>query len=73
MKKIKKNEPDFYREFTEHNKPGAWGDLSKEIGYDIRVYMLTEEQNFQCAYTEIRLEPEDSHTDHLKNKVFSQD
>lgn len=34
----------------------------------MRTHMLMEEQNFQCAYTEIRLEPEQSHIDHFKKK-----
>ncbi len=68
MKKINKNEPDFYKEFAEQNKPRSWGDLSGKLGYDIREYMLKEEQNFQCAYTEIHLDPADSHVDHFRKQ-----
>ncbi len=68
MKKINKKEPDFFRRFLSRNTPESWGELSIEIGFDVRTYMLMEEQNFQCAYTEIRLEPEKSHIDHFKKK-----
>jgi len=30
--------------------------------------MLREEQNFQCAYTEIHLDPEDSHVDRFRKQ-----
>jgi len=32
MKKINKNEPNFYKEFTEQNKPRSWEALSKKSG-----------------------------------------
>jgi uncharacterized protein (TIGR02646 family) len=68
MKKINKSEPAFYQDYISRNKPGKWKQLSFDIGFDMRTYMLMEEQNFQCAYTEIRLEPEQSHIDHFKKK-----
>jgi hypothetical protein len=60
MKKVNKSEPAFYQDYISRNKPGKWKQLSFDIGFDMRTYMLMEEQNFQCAYTEIRLEPEQS-------------
>jgi uncharacterized protein (TIGR02646 family) len=70
MKKINKKQPDFYKAFLEKNTPRSWETLTREIGYDIRRHMLTEEQNFQCAYTETRLDPSSgqSHTDHFKKQ-----
>ena len=70
MKKINKNEPDFYKEFAEQDKPRSWGDLSREIGYDVRKYMLEEEQHFQCAYTEVHIDPDpgNSHVDHFRKQ-----
>lgn len=82
MKKINKREPEFFKSYIVKNKPIDWGALSKEIGYDIRDYMLSgsepdkkninvneSEQNFQCAYTEIDIEPErNSHIDHFKKQ-----
>ena len=68
MKKINKSEPVFYQNYISGNKPQTWKQLSFDIGFDMRTYMLMEEQNFQCAYTEIRLEPEQSHIDHFKKK-----
>jgi len=68
MKKIDKIEPDFYQKYTSRNRPESWNQMSFDIGFDMRTYMLLEEQNFQCAYTEIRIEPEQSHIDHFKKK-----
>jgi uncharacterized protein (TIGR02646 family) len=68
MKKIDKNEPDLFINYLKKNKPQSWGILSKAIGNDIRSYMLAEEQNCQCAYTEIRLSPGSSHVDHFRKQ-----
>ena len=50
MKKINKIEPDFYQNYISANKPDTWKQVSFDIGFDMRTYMLMEEQNFQCAY-----------------------
>ncbi len=68
MKKINKSEPDFYKNSLKEFKPKKWGDVPNK--FDIRVYMLCEEQNFQCAYTEQRIEPENSHIDHYIKQSF---
>jgi len=70
MKKIDRKEPAFYGDYIISKKPESWDELSKDIGYDVRVYMLMKEQNYQCAYTEIYIEPEDSHIDHFKKQSF---
>jgi len=68
MRKINKKEPDFYKELIKSNKPEKWNDIQNKT--DIRIYMLSEEQNFQCAYTEQRIELETSHTDHYIKQSF---
>lgn len=68
MKQIAKQEPQFFREFVEQNSPQLWEEISRKIGHDVRTYMLKKEQNFQCAYTETRVEPENSHIDHFKKQ-----
>lgn len=68
MRKINKSEPDFYKGQIKNNKPRRWEDIQNKT--DIRLYMLCEEQNYQCAYTETRLEPETSHTDHYIKQTF---
>ena len=76
MKKIEKNEPQF---FSDYPKPHSWGELSKKIGWNIRIFILSglteetevsAEQNFQCAYTETDIEPEgiSSHIDFSQAK-----
>ncbi|MGB1205260.1 MAG: retron system putative HNH endonuclease [Chitinophagales bacterium] len=68
MKKIDKSEPSLFTDFIKKEKPKIWADFN--IGYDTRSYMLCDEQNFQCAYTEIAIEPENtsSHIDHFRKK-----
>lgn len=75
MKRIVRTEPDFYKKFREKNKPRPWEDLSKEIGYEVREYMLSEEQNSQCAYTETALGPDpgNSHVDHFRKQSLFAD
>jgi len=68
MKQINKKEPEFYKLFLSENSPELWEKLSLKIGYNVRNYMLMEEQNFQCAYTELRIEPEESHIDHFRKR-----
>jgi uncharacterized protein (TIGR02646 family) len=72
MKPISKKEPPFYRDFIKQNSPTEWSDVSLSIGYELRMLMLMEEQNYQCAYTEIRVEPEDSHIDHFRKQSLFQ-
>jgi len=73
MKNIIKLEPTEFRQFIEKNNPQTWGEVSTEIGDNLRKYMLRHEQNFQCAYTEIRIENDStvSHIDHFhKQSMF---
>lgn len=85
MKKIIKKEPKFFKDFIKRTRPEKWSEVSHAIGYDIRTYMLygqetnkenrktnNSEQNFQCAYTEINIEPESniSHIDHFRKQEF---
>jgi hypothetical protein len=57
VKLIPKQQPEFYQEFLEQNSPTEWSEVSRSIGYELRMHILMEEQNYQCAYTEIRVEP----------------
>jgi len=68
MKRIDKKEPDFYHETLFKSKPEKWEDLPNRS--ELRIYMITYEQNFQCAYTEVRIEPESSHVDHYIKQSF---
>ena len=83
MKKILKNQPQFFIDYLIKKKPNTWGELSKEVRHNVRIYMLSgmypddtetipSEQNFQCAYTELNLESSNSHVDHfLKQSISS--
>ncbi len=72
MKQITKTEPQIYGDFITQNSPPEWGDVSKAIGYDLRMHLLIKEQNYQCAYTELRVEPEDTHIDHFRKQSLFQ-
>lgn len=85
MKKITKVEPKFFTSYFEKERPETWEELSRAIGYDIRTYMLSgispdgeeinpSEQNYQCAYTELDIEPEgsSSHVDHFRKQSMFQ-
>jgi uncharacterized protein (TIGR02646 family) len=69
VKFINKAEPDFYKEFIRTNEPQQWLELSP-IREKLRDYMLTEEQNHQCGYTELRIHSGNtsSHIDHFKKQ-----
>jgi uncharacterized protein (TIGR02646 family) len=71
VRHINKQEPDFYTKFISSEKPKNWDDFS--IGVELRRYMLENEQNSQCAYTELRLNETNrsSHIDHFKRKHSS--
>ena len=69
MKHIAKQEPQIYRDFIEKHSPAEWGDVSQVIGYDLSMHMLMEEQNCQCAYPELHVEPESAHIDHFRKKA----
>ena len=86
MKRIIKHEPSFFTEYLHNNKPNTWEELSRAIGKDIRIYILSgtytddtneklpSEQNYQCAYTEVRVEPDSnsSHIDHFyKRQLYT--
>ncbi len=80
MKRIIKKEPAFFSNYISNKKTTSWQELSRDIGNDVRVYMLSgmtpdnceccSEQNYQCAYTELNIEPEAtySHIDHFKKR-----
>ena len=53
MKKINKNEPDFYKEFAEQNKPRSWRDVREKIGYDVREYMGNDLRKYILSAIEL--------------------
>jgi len=80
MKKINKQEPAFFSEFFQKYKPKIWDDIAN-IREEMRAYMLSglsndpnteehNEQNYQCAYTEKRIDSDNtsSHIDHFKKR-----
>ena len=71
MKKINKTEPDFYKEYIKKNKPSCFEDFNNYgIRSEMRQYMLSNEQNHQCAYTEVNINADNSHIDHFKKQEF---
>lgn len=76
MRNIIKQEPEFFTKFIK-SFSGDWAECSKEIGYQIREYILNNstEQMGQCAYTELALQPDSksSHIDHLLKREYYPD
>ena len=76
MQKITKQEPEFFTKFIK-SFSGDWSECSKEIGFQIREYILhnSSEQMGQCAYTELALQPDSksSHIDHLLKREYYPD
>ncbi len=77
MRKINKGEPlASFSSFVERRKPTKWEDLHDEpnLSYDMRLYMLCNEQNCLCGYSEIPLKPEkeSSHIDHFVKREHDQ-
>jgi uncharacterized protein (TIGR02646 family) len=57
-------------DFIQNNNPQNWDALDVAVRTNTRKYILEEEQENQCAYTELPLEYEknNSHIEHLKRK-----
>ncbi len=75
MKRIIKKEPEFFQKYIHDIVPKDWAILSKDIGFNIREYILkgdngASEQNNQCAYTELAIKPDlsNSHIDHYRKR-----
>ncbi len=68
MRQINKSEPEFFTDFIRDASPQNWDDFT--IGYELREHMLRNEQNWQCAYTELSINQNNnsSHIDHFKRK-----
>jgi uncharacterized protein (TIGR02646 family) len=66
VKKINKNCPDFYSNACKGAK--TWADVKDKPG--LHRYMLDNEQNGQCAYTEISVTANNSHIDHFVKQEF---
>lgn len=61
--------PEFI-DFVQNNNPQNWDAIEVAVRKNTRKYILEEEQENQCAYTELPLEYEknNSHIEHLKRK-----
>lgn len=72
MKQNNKKEPDFYAKYLIKELPTEWKTLSQAIGSNVREHILVNEQNNQCAYTEIALDHNSriSHIDHFKKRAL---
>ncbi len=71
MRKINKAEPSFYSDYIKKKSPKVWKDLESILKNDIREYQLINEQNFQCAYTEILIDDASEqycHVEHFKKR-----
>lgn len=71
MKRINKQEPAFFKEFVRKKNPADWSE-TKEISFSLREHILANEQNYQCAYTEIDVLPDShsSHIDHFRKRCM---
>lgn len=56
--------------FVQKNNPQNWDGLDNSVRTNTRKYILENEQDNQCAYTELPLvyEKNNSHIEHLKRK-----
>lgn len=73
MRKINKFAP--YEDFVRHilkNKPSKWDEIDGALKFNMRLYMLTNEQDCLCGYSEIPLEAENtsSHIDHFIKREY---
>jgi uncharacterized protein (TIGR02646 family) len=67
MKKIDKGKiPDFFSQYIKRSKPEQWNETAS-VRSDLRTYIL-KEQGYCCAYTEIRLNDDNSHIDHYRTR-----
>lgn len=65
MKKInKKNPPKVFSDFVRTKRPTNWKDCESDIKEEAKEFMLLEEQDLLCGYTEIYIDNEDCHIDH---------
>lgn len=73
MRKINKGIPfNDFTHYVEANQPTDWGQLPGNVSYDTRCYILINEQDGICGYTELCLSDNDSHIDHyVKRSIDS--
>ena len=69
MKKIDKGEaPAFFTDFVKKERPKVWDDIAP-IRSRLRKYILENEQQGYCAYTEIKINDDnDCHIDHYRTR-----
>ncbi|MBR6178743.1 MAG: TIGR02646 family protein [Bacteroidales bacterium] len=78
MLKINKGEPmpEYVSLFKRNDKPKTWNELNKIFGvFKIRDYILSNEQNGLCGYTELPISSDNtsSHLDHFKPRDWYHD
>lgn len=76
MRKINKSEPiASFQKFVRANPTANWRDfhdLAKEVYLETRDYIVLEEQDCLCGYTELPIEDvTDSHLDHYVKRDFA--
>ncbi|NML72120.1 TIGR02646 family protein [Chryseobacterium sp. RP-3-3] len=65
MKKINKQQPSQeFTDFVKSKRPTDWKDCDGEVKRQAKEYILLEEQDLLCGYTEIYIDNEDCHIDH---------
>lgn len=71
LKVNKQVEPSFFTKFKNKNKPKNWNEYNDyNIKYELRNFMLKNEQNGYCPYCEKLITPSNdkSHIEHIKPK-----
>ncbi|MFY7843724.1 retron system putative HNH endonuclease [Chryseobacterium gambrini] len=65
MKKINKRDPPkVFSDFVRTKRPTNWKDCESDVKEEAKEFMLLEEQDLLCGYTEIYIDNEDCHIDH---------
>ena len=65
MKKIDKTDPPkSFVDFVKKKKPVHWCDCDSLIKSEAKEFMLLNEQDLLCGYTEIYIDNDDNHIDH---------
>lgn len=72
MKKINKQDPPKkFTDFVRTKKPNNWKFCDSEVRKEAKEYMLLEEQDLLCGYTEIYIDNENCHIDHYVKRSLN--
>jgi uncharacterized protein (TIGR02646 family) len=75
VRQINKIDSTFFDHNVKHHKPKNW-DETKPFRAELREHILVNEQNHQCAYTELYINsasPNECHIDHFKKRQLFPD